>query len=151
MVTLCLLGAVACLFDYRSHRIPNEVILLMFFSGIIYSYLKSGFSGAGYYVCQVICWIFLFFIFYILNGLGAGDVKLLAVMAGSIPQDELLLSFFLSFAFALLFSLFHSCDGVGIYDRFRALVTGRKSGAGCVCLAGPILLSYLIVQLKGGI
>lgn len=151
MVTLYLLGAVACLFDYRCRRIPNAIIVLMFAWGMFYHSLKTGLGGAGFYVLRAVCCILFLFLFFLLRGLGAGDVKLLAVMSGFLPGGELLFFLFLSFLFALFFALVPFCRGAGTENRLHKLWLGQCTGTGSVCLTGPILLSFLVIQLKGGI
>lgn len=79
----------AALFDYRTHLIPNFLILAMLLSGAVilggtFLFARTDFSAAllsaagGFLVCFAV-----FFLLSLLsrNGLGMGDVKLVAAMA----------------------------------------------------------------------
>src|SRR5947207_746215 len=74
------LGGLACVFDVRSRRIPN----LLTFGGaalaVAYSVVSHGFGGL---LASVEGWavgLALFLPMFLLRGMGAGDVKLLACL-----------------------------------------------------------------------
>jgi len=79
MLLLPFLGA-AVISDLLSRRIPNVLVVLMFVAGLVLqlatassvgSGLLAGFGGAG-------VGFLILLPFYVLGGMGAGDVKLLA-------------------------------------------------------------------------
>ena len=83
-----LLGALACLFDLRTRRIPN----LLTFGGAA---LALGFAvathGLGGLVSGVEGWatgLALFLPMFLLGGMGAGDVKLLACLGAWVGPQE---------------------------------------------------------------
>jgi len=74
------IGAVACWFDLRTRRIPNFLTFGAAIVGIAYATVTHGFAGllASVGGWGVGCAVFL--PFFVLGGMGAGDVKLLAAI-----------------------------------------------------------------------
>lgn len=81
MILLFFLLLAALLFDIRSFRIPNRLIVAGVGSGIVYRCLWPG-ESAFYYYLLGMAGIFLLLIpLYRLRAIGGGDVKLLSVCA----------------------------------------------------------------------
>jgi prepilin peptidase CpaA len=79
---LCVLVLSAVFFDVRSHRIPNWLVLCGLVIGIGYhSFMASGW-GVAYSLKGAAVGFGVFLPIYLLRGMGAGDVKLMA-MVGS--------------------------------------------------------------------
>ena len=90
---------VAVVFDVRTRRIPN----LLTFSAAILAVLVAMISGGlSATVTAVFAWILgvaLFFPFFALGGMGAGDVKLLAALAAWLgPIDAVYMAMFTAMA-----------------------------------------------------
>ena len=73
-------ATVAALYDLRSHRIPNWITLPAIAFGLLLHLLLGGWwqllsSAAAAAFC-----LFVFVIFYVAGGMGAGDVKLMTAM-----------------------------------------------------------------------
>lgn len=152
MVTICLLAAMTCLSDYRSRKIPNKLILSMLFWGIVYHLMRGGPEDALGYVGRGMCCLLFFLFFFFLRTLGAGDIKLLGVMAGFFHFEQILMFFFLSFGFALLAYLIR-CGRLCCTGKREVAVpgTGRGFRSGkTVCMAGPILAAFVAVCCMGG-
>ena len=152
MVTLCLLAAMTCLSDYRFRRIPNGLILLMLFWGFVYHLAKGGPEDTFWYAVRGLCCLLFFFLFFLIRALGAGDIKLLGVMAGFFHFEQILVFLFLSFGFALLSYLFRLgfvyCAGKG--EENAGETDKRKKNGKTVCMAGPILMAFVTVCCRGG-
>ena len=90
MAGLMLLLVTAAIFDYRSHRIPNWLVLSGAVVGVLYNGLlfpdygigfMSAFEGLG-------LGLILLLPLYLLRAMGAGDVKLMAMVGAFLgPQD----------------------------------------------------------------
>ena len=76
LLLLLLLIAVAT--DIVSHRIPNELIVTMLICGFVLNLWDHGFSGILHGLSGMAVALVVFLPFYILRGMGAGDVKLAA-------------------------------------------------------------------------
>lgn len=89
---------IAAISDVRLQRIPNLLTLAALFPG--------GFVFGFPYVCRLVFLCFLFFPLFHLHLLGAGDIKLLAVVFAWCGVEHFLLFFFLSLLMASLPSAF---------------------------------------------
>lgn len=96
---------VAVCMDLRSYKIPNLCILVGIVSGLIMtcmSYSVVGMLGA----CIAMIIIFLaFYPFYLIGGLGAGDIKLFMMAACFIQEKRLITYLFVTFALAAVISV----------------------------------------------
>src|SRR5262245_16844565 len=73
-------AAVACIADWRSRRIPNALTISAALTAIGCQALIGGTGGAATSLSGWVIGIALFFPFFALGGLGAGDVKLLGAI-----------------------------------------------------------------------
>ena len=128
LAALCVFLAAACGYDYRQRRIPNYVILGMTIAGIGWRMYDERAPGALWYLGQAVLVMAVLYPFFKTGGLGAGDVKLIGVTAGYLPEEKILGFLFCSLLVAALISL------------FKIL---RKAKGG-VRLAGPVLVSILL-------
>jgi len=93
------IALIACVFDIRTRRIPN---LLTFGAAIAAGALNlvvGGLSGLGWSTVGWLVPVLLFLPFFALQGLGAGDVKLLGALGAWLgPLNALYLAFFTALA-----------------------------------------------------
>jgi prepilin peptidase CpaA len=93
------IACVAVVWDIRTRRIPNLLTFGGAAAALVYGVLASGPGGLG---TATLAWVIgaaLFFPFFALGGMGAGDVKLLAALAAWLgPADALYLAIFSSIA-----------------------------------------------------
>jgi prepilin peptidase CpaA len=93
------IGIVACITDVRSRKIPNLLTFGAALCGILFHSALSGWPGlvtaAGGWAIGVA----LFLPFFLLRGMGAGDVKLLAALGAWLgPMQTIWLALFTSIA-----------------------------------------------------
>jgi prepilin peptidase CpaA len=80
-VFLALLGY-ACVSDWRERRIPNRLVLVLLVAGFIFGQLlEPGLAGLGRAAGGALVGLAIWFPFWLLRMLGAGDVKLFAAGA----------------------------------------------------------------------
>ena len=79
---------VATVLDIHTGKIPNRFILLSLFSGFIYQILTKGVLILPASMLGTIFTIILLFPLFIMKGLGAGDVKLFAVIGSFLSITE---------------------------------------------------------------
>ena len=78
-VVLAALLAWACAFDLRTRKIPNKLVLVIAVLGILYSLVaRSPVAGAVQAFGGIATGLAIWFPFYAVRMLGAGDVKLFA-------------------------------------------------------------------------
>lgn len=78
LMSALLLGAVT--YDSISHRLPNYYLLLGLLIGFVWQVWMAGWSGVVSGGAGFLTGFALFFPFYALGGMAAGDVKLMAVV-----------------------------------------------------------------------
>lgn len=77
-VVLVLLIISAFITDLKWRRIFNTQTYGAMLLGLLYGYLSNGFAGFMFSGLGLLTGFFLLFFFYVMGGVGAGDVKLLA-------------------------------------------------------------------------
>jgi prepilin peptidase CpaA len=104
--------ALACATDLRSRRIPNVLTLTSALAAIACAALFDGYASAGTSAVGWLVGIALFFPFFALGGLGAGDVKLLGAVGAWVGPS-----------LVIRVSLYSAIAG-GIFALMLALKTG---------------------------
>ena len=99
VVAILTVAVIAAVCDVRSRRIPN----LLTFGGaavaLIYALMTGGINGFGFAAAGWLAGAALFFPFFALGGMGAGDVKLMAALAAWFgPGDAVWLAMFAAMA-----------------------------------------------------
>ncbi len=75
-----LIGGVACATDLRSARIPNALTFGAIAAGLVFHLLAPQGAGAAFLGKGLLAGLLVFFPFFALGALGAGDVKLMAAI-----------------------------------------------------------------------
>lgn len=78
---------VAVIFDIRSYRIPNLLIVIGLSLGVMYSFYSNKWHGLLDAIFGIGIPVILLFILHQLRMLGAGDIKLFAVIGGWIGHS----------------------------------------------------------------
>ena len=78
-----LLGA--SVIDWRSHQIPNSLVLFVAASGLLYQSFALGAVGFGESLLGMLIGLVALLPFYLLKGMAAGDVKLMAAVGAWLP------------------------------------------------------------------
>ena len=132
MVILIGVFCIAVYMDLRFYRIPNGCILTGVVSGCIMTLVSYSVAGL-LAVCVAMVVIFaVFYPFYLMGGLGAGDVKMLMVTGCFIRGERIIQYLFVTFMIAAMLSvikglLFQACRERFLYfGRYmrKAVLTG---------------------------
>ena len=75
-----LVGLAACVTDFRSRRIPNVLTFGASAAAVVFSGVTNGWAGLGWALAGWGVGCALFLPWFLLGGMGAGDVKLLAAL-----------------------------------------------------------------------
>ena len=91
LASLCALAGAA--FDVKSRRIPNFITGPTFLFGLALHLVLDGWHGFGSAFAAALVCGFIFLIFYLAGGMGAGDVKLIAAVGcvAGLPNSSYLL------------------------------------------------------------
>ena len=102
-VAAVVVAVIACTTDLRSRRIPNWLTFGGAGAAVLYHLLFTGSSAA---LSGVLGWLLgaaLFFPLFVLRGMGAGDVKLLAALGAWLgPQTTFFVAFYTTIAGGLM-------------------------------------------------
>ena len=97
------LAVIACVFDLRSHRIPNSLTFTAAAAALVLQGMTGGVPGLVTSVIGLLVGLAVFFPFFALGGLGAGDVKLLAALGAWLGAPTVLqVSFYSAIAGGVL-------------------------------------------------
>lgn len=100
VVAVCLVG---CITDLKSRRIPNWLTFGAAAAALVTHTLTAGWPGLGMAVGGWFVGALLFMPFFLLRGMGAGDVKLLAALGAWLgPATALWVALYTSIAGAVL-------------------------------------------------
>ena len=72
--------ALACVSDWRTRRVPNVLTLSAAGGGLLFHFALGGWPAAGWSIAGLVVGTLLFLPMFVLRGMGAGDVKLLAAI-----------------------------------------------------------------------
>lgn len=122
MVVLCLLLAVACLYDYLEARIPNWLIVMISLFGLGYRYWDAGgIVGAVGFLEGSFIMLLCFYPLFKIGTIGAGDVKLFASVAGYLSGQTRVCFLFVSLLIAALISIVFILREKSAGERLRYL------------------------------
>jgi prepilin peptidase CpaA len=97
------IALVAVVFDVRTRRIPNWLTFGAAIAALVYASFDAGLPGVGTATAGWFAGAALFFPFFALGGMGAGDVKLLAALAAWLgPSESVWLAIFAAMAGGVL-------------------------------------------------
>lgn len=126
------LAATVC--DVRTRRIPNVLTVAAAAAALGFGLVTNGAWGLGMSAAGWLVGAALFFPFFALGGMGAGDVKLLAALGAWLgPGDALWLAIFASIAggvMAAIVSLYHGYLRQAAINVWLMLLQWRTAGPG---------------------
>ena len=105
-VALGLTLGIAVFTDWREHKIYNKLLVPAFFTALLLNTLQGGGAGLTNSLLGVATGFVLLLLPYLMGGMGAGDVKLLAVIGAFGGVTFVLTSFLYGTAIGGLISVF---------------------------------------------
>jgi prepilin peptidase CpaA len=102
-LAVALVAVVACVTDLRSRRIPNALTLSAALAGLLAHWIVQGPDGALFSASGWLVGLLVFLPFFLLRGMGGGDVKLLAALGAWLgPQETVWLAIYTGLAGGVL-------------------------------------------------
>jgi prepilin peptidase CpaA len=111
--------------DLRSRRIPNSLTLALACAGLLQSMLlppRAGGIGLGGSAAGLAVGLLVPFVFFAINALGAGDVKLLAAVGAWVGAQPILIIMLVAAIFGGVLAVVQ-----GLMQRRLALVVGNTA------------------------
>jgi prepilin peptidase CpaA len=117
-----LFTAIAAIWDYRQHRIPNKLTLPVFFAGWVYQAVFHGWPGMGNAAGGFLVGFGVLFLLWIVGGGGGGDVKLMGALSVWLGYKLTLLVLIASTATVIV-----STTAIVVWSVFTKGVRGMKA------------------------
>ena len=131
-VVVLAIGVAACVTDLRSRRIPNVLTFGAAVAAFVFWGIAGGPSGLGFSLGGWLVGCVLFLPWFLLRGMGAGDVKLLAALGAWVgPSTALWLALYSAVAggvFAVLVTLPSGYLGTMFRNVWGLLMFWRVAG-----------------------
>lgn len=118
MPVLCVFLVIACFFDYRRCRIPNLLLGALLLYGLLQSFINGGVQDFALFMGITLLVMLVFYPFFKIGCIGAGDVKLFGICAGFFPLGKILLFLFFSLLISAGISLFRMLQNNNLQERF---------------------------------
>lgn len=126
-------SAIACITDVRTRRIPNVLTFGAALAGLIFHLATGSVAGLEQSIAGWFVGLLLFLPFFLLGGMGGGDVKLLAALGAWVGfQDVFWLAIYASIAGGVI--------GIGVALTTNYLGTAFRNIRTMLvswCLVGP--------------
>lgn len=166
IVSLLLITGAAALDDLYRGKISNGIIVTGFLWGMFCQIWMKGVAGMVFFWGGTLLPVILMAGIYYFRMIGAGDVKLLAVVGGFLGPAEgikcLVLSIFLGglFSLVILFRKHNFCQRLLCISEFVSECSNgrprqsylKKAGPDArFCFAVPVFLTVLLYVVRGGI
>jgi prepilin peptidase CpaA len=122
---------IATVTDLRSRRIPNWLVFPYWLAGTVVQCVRSGWHGLGQSLAGAGLALLVFGVFFIMGGMGAGDVKLCAAVGAWIGPARILLALVFTGLAGGLMVLIWAALGGFLHDLFKGtgdLMAGWKRG-----------------------
>ena len=116
--------------DVRKRRIPNKLSGVLFVNGVVLRLLQDGMKGLQEYLVIVLLVIGLLLPAMAKRMMGAGDIKMLAIVSGTMGGNRLPEFWFAVFTLALILALLMKLTG-----RERKVEEKGVPMAVSICLA----------------
>jgi prepilin peptidase CpaA len=111
--------SVATVTDLRSRRIPNWLVFPALGAGMAVSTWMGGWRGLGQSVLGAGLALLLFGIFFLLGGMGAGDVKLCAAVGAWIGPGQMVMALLMTALAGGVMALVWALAGGFLMDLLR--------------------------------
>ena len=85
-----MIAGIACLTDLHSRRISNRLVMIGLALGLVMNLCMGGWAGLGWSLLGGLLGLAIFFPFFALGGMGAGDVKLLSCLGAVLGPKDLI-------------------------------------------------------------
>jgi prepilin peptidase CpaA len=139
-------GVIACITDIRTRRIPNVLTFGAAVAAVLFHGIEAGVPGLQSSVTGWVVGTALFLPFFLVGGMGGGDVKLLAALGAWLgPRDALWLAIYASLAGGVM------AVGVALLRGYLGTALRNLTTLlGSWCLTGPRSMPAMTLECSKG-
>lgn len=119
MICLLLLLIMAVWMDIRTNKISNRLIGFGLFLGYIRNFEEYGWDGSIHFLIQISLPVLVFYLFFLMHVLGAGDIKLFSVISSCIGLKSLCRIVIFSFLAGAVLSCIKIVHNKNLYSRLH--------------------------------
>lgn len=105
MIVLLLILMAAVYTDYRQNRIPNWIVIFGIISGFIISFIHGGMEVFLEGLSGMVLPVIILYPVFMIGAIGAGDLKLFAVVGSYLGIKGITISFIFAFILGAIISL----------------------------------------------
>lgn len=105
MIVLLLILIAAVYTDYRQNRIPNWIVVFGIISGCIISFIHGGVGQVLEGLLGLVLPVIILYPVFMIGAIGAGDLKLFAVVGSYLGIKGITISFIIAFIVGAIISL----------------------------------------------
>lgn len=118
-------------FDVREHKIPNWWVILGMGNGLILTGLEAGqlsspssfLKEPAFFLSRMLFVTAVFFVLFLFRMIGAGDIKMAALICGYLGLSSGAMAIFYGFLIGAFWSLIKLMGSGGFISRFSHLLT----------------------------
>jgi prepilin peptidase CpaA len=121
--------------DLRSTKIPNWLTFSAMAGGLLSHSLLNGLSGFLFSAKGLALGFSLFILLYVMGGMGAGDVKLLAAVGSFIGAEAVLTAGLIAMLLGGLYVILMMMADLGVRATLKQMATIFKS---CILMPSPL-------------
>lgn len=108
--------------DEKTGKIPNKIIVAGYIIGFVYNLYQDGLIGIAEFIVKALWPILFFYILFLINSFGAGDIKILSAISPLLDIRIMILGIFVSLLVGAGISMFALiCD----FNRGRKIRFGK--------------------------
>ncbi len=134
----------AVVFDVKTFRIPNKLIICAFLSGVLYQGIFSPKRQMLLYIGSMILVFLVLIPIYKIRAIGGGDVKLLSICALFTGYERGLLIVWYSLLIGAVISIFYP-----VYHRLFSNNTNKQKTRHVIHFTIPIVLAVITEHIGG--
>lgn len=123
MTCLVCLLLLAVRMDLKSYKISNYLILCGLVPGILFNFLKYGWTGISLWFPGILLPVLLLFPLFLIKALGAGDIKLFSLIGSFYGTSYVFKSIVTAFVLGAVMSLIYLIKYRQVFYRFHYLIT----------------------------
>ncbi len=137
MIGILSVSILAAVFDLKTGKVPNVLIILGLLTGLLYAFARGGLSGMLDALSRCLAIMAIFYLFFIIGTMGAGDVKLYALIPFYYDVPDMFIILVSAFCVGAIMAIIKIAESSCFASRIQSLTDYVKT-----CLSEKRLRPY---------